>query len=184
MEIINREVAYEGEYLRLLRKTAITHDKHQIIWETVERTNVYGRGAVIIAAMDQKDNFILERHWRAPIESFIIQFPGGLTDRQYENNEQTAKRELLEETGYNAKTLIPVISTVAFPVLSSTMDINFFAPDVEYIGDVKRDIAEEFQVLQIPHNNIHEYLLDLPDNTMLDLKVPGLLWVLQAKGLI
>lgn len=184
MKITKREVAYEGKYLRILEKTAITRDGIEIIWETIERTNVHGRGAVVIAALTRNDDIVLERHWRAPIESFVIQFPGGLTDEQHESDEETARRELLEETGYVAESLIPVISVPAFPVLSPMMDLHFFAPDVEYAGTIKRDIAEEFQVLTIPREKIHEYLLSLPDNTMLDLKVPGFIWILQAKGLI
>ena len=184
MKVTRREIVFEGKYLRLVRKTSVTPANEEVIWETVERTNVYGKGAVGIAALTKKGEFILERHWRAPTESYVIQFPGGLTDNHQESHEETARRELLEETGYKANILVPLLSVPACPVLSSSTVGFYFAPEVEYTGEVKRDIAEEMEILTIPKNDLPEFLLNLPDNTMLDLKVPGIIWLLATKGLI
>ncbi len=184
MRVINKETAFEGKYLRLVRKTTVTDNNQEVIWETVERTNVHNGGVVVIVALTKNGEFILERQWRAPIESFVIQFPAGLTDVENESNEKTAKRELLEETGYAAAKLIPILAVPTNPVLSSVTAWYYFAPEVEYVGNEDRDIGEEIEVLTVTRDSLSKFLLNLPDNTKLDLRVPGIIWVLEEKGLI
>lgn len=184
MRITKRETAFEGEYLRLVRKTSITNTDTEIIWETVERTNVYGRGVVGVVALTQEGELILIRHWRAGIESYVVQFPGGLTDIEGESEEETASREFLEETGYFAKKLIPIMPVPVCPVLTSLEANYYFAPEAEFVGRENKDVAEEIEVLTIPRNSLHRFLSNLPDDTKLDLRVPGIIWILEAKGLI
>jgi len=80
----------------LARKHLETGSREQGIWETVERKNVYNKGAVVIIASTKERELVLERNWRAPLESFVIQFPAGLSDKEGESEEEVAKRELLE----------------------------------------------------------------------------------------
>jgi len=184
MKITSREIAFEGNYLRLVRKYVKTDDAKEHVWETVERTNIYHRGAVVIIALTPQKEVILERNWRAPIEAFVIQFPAGLTDRESESEEETARRELLEETGYLAKELIPIIPTPLCPALTPTEANHFLAPDVELVGKQKKDTTEEIEVLKVPVAKLTDFLLNLPEDTRLDLRVPGILWILEKKQLI
>ena len=184
MKIVNRETAFEGKYLRLMRKTSVSKENDEIIWETVERTTVYGGGAVMVVGLTNRRELILERHWRASIESYVIQFPGGLTDRQDESEEETAYREFFEETGYIAKQLIPILCVPESPVFSSLQAKYYFAPEVTYVGNKPEDITEEIEVITVPKDNLYEFLTNLPDKTMLDLRVPGIVWILEGKGLL
>lgn len=184
MRITGREVAYEGKYIRILKKYYETDNGKTGAWETVERTNVYHRGAVVIVAVTKNGEVILERNWRVPVESFVIQFPAGLTDREGESEEETARRELLEETGYRATELIPIMPAPLCPALTTTEANHFLAPEVEYVGQERKDSSEVIEVLKIPGKNLSEYLLNLPEDTKLDLRVPGILWILENKKLL
>lgn len=184
MRIMKRKLAFEGNHLRLVNKHFKTDAGKEGIWETVERKNIHNRGAVVVIALTKNQEVILERHWRAPIESFVIQFPAGLTDVAGESEEETAKRELLEETGYLAENLIPVILAPLCPALTPTEGNHFLAPEVEYVGKQRRDVAEEIEVLKVPIKELGHFLLNLPENTMLDLRVPGILWILERKKFI
>jgi len=184
MNITSREIAFEGKYLRLIRKYVQTDDGKEHIWETVERRNIYNRGAVVIIPITPQKEVILEKNWRLPIESFVIQFPAGLTDQESESEEETARRELLEETGYLAKELIPIIPTPLCPALIPTEANHFLAPDVEFVGIEREDTTEEIEVLKVPVEELSDFLLNLPEDTSLDLRVPGILWVLEKKQLI
>jgi len=55
---------------------------------------------------------------------------------------------------------------------------------VEFVGRGGREIGEESGVLKIPVDKISDFLLNLPEDTELDLRVPGILWILQRRGLI
>jgi ADP-ribose pyrophosphatase len=184
MEITNRDVVFDGKYLQVVKKYFMTDMGEEGVWEAVERKNIYGKGAVVIVALTGKGELILERNWRVPLESFVIQFPAGLTDKEGESEEETARRELLEETGYRAERLIPIISVPLSPVLTSTKSTHFFAPEAEFVGRGEKEISEEIEVLIVPRDKISDFLLNLPEDTELDLRVPGILWILEKRGLI
>lgn len=184
MEIVGKETAYEGKYLKIVNKyLRIGRGKHYV-YETVERRNIYGEGAVVVVALTKKKELILEKNWRAPLESFIIQFPAGLTDKRGETGEEAARRELLEETGYLAKKLIPVISVPLCPALTSTRAAYFFAPSAEFKGEQNTGEAEKIEILKVPIEKIDDFLLNLPQDTELDARVAGMLWILERKKLI
>ena len=184
MKITKKETVFEGDYLRLVKKHFETGSGKQGIWETVERKNVYNKGAVVIMALTREGELILERNWRVPLESFVIQFPAGLCDKEGESEEEVARRELLEETGYRAGRLIPVIPTPLCPALTPTRAIHFFAPEVEFVAKESKEITEEIEVLKVPLGELDDFLLNLPQDTELDLRVPGILWVLEKRKLI
>jgi ADP-ribose pyrophosphatase len=184
MKIIGKIPVFEGNYLRVVNKYCLNDAGQQLIWETVERKNIYQRGAVVIIAVTLNGEMIFERNWRAPTEKWVIQFPAGLTDVAGETEEQTARRELLEETGYLAERLIPVIASPLSPDLTPTVAAHFYAPEVTYSRAPDRDLGEKIEVIRVPLLKIKDFLLGLPADTSLDLRVPGVLWVMEKMKLI
>ena len=184
MEITKRETIFEGKHLKFVKKRFKTASGEEGIWETIERKNIYGEGAVVIVAITKERELILERHWRAPLEGFVIQFPAGLCDKEGESEEEVARRELLEETGYKAEKLISIMLVPLCPALTPTRATHFLATGVEFAGKESKEITEEIEVLKVPIEKLDDFMLNLPEDTELDLRVPGILWVLQRKGLI
>lgn len=185
MKIGDRRIAYQGKYLRLVNKEFRTVRGREGTWEVIERTNVYGSGGVVIIPLTRDRELILEKNFRVPVESWVIQFPAGLTDKIGESEEDAARRELLEETGYRAGELIRIkANTPLAPTLTSTMGTHFLARDVEFVGMVNDDANEEIEVLKVPLADIGSFLLGQPDDVMLDLRVPGILWLLEKKGML
>ena len=170
--------------MRVVDKHIVDDKGTQSTWETVERTNVSGRGAVIIVALTTDGELIFQKNWRAPLETYIIQFPAGLMDIPGETDEQTARRELLEETGYMADKLVPVISVPLAPAVMPTRAMHFFAPDVRYSGEPTGKDEEEIEVIRVQLGKVSDFLLNLPAGVELDLRVPGILWVMKEKKLI
>jgi len=70
------------------------------------------------------------------------------------------------------------------PVLTATRAMHFLAPEVEFVGRQGKEIGEEIGVLKIPVDKISDFLLNLPEDTELDIRVPGILWILEKRGLI
>jgi ADP-ribose pyrophosphatase len=184
MNVTDRKTIFEGRFLRIVEKNIVGSDGKQSTWETVERNNVKGRGAVVIVALTREGELIFEKNWRAPLESFVIQFPAGLMDVPGEDEEDTARRELLEETGYRADKLVPILAVPLAPALLSTGAMHFFAPDVVDTGEATNKDAEEIEVVKVPLNKVGDFLLNLPAGVELDLRVPGILWIMQQKQLI
>ena len=183
MQSSRQAINFEGKYLKFISRYYNLNDR-EVTWEFVTRTNVYHSGAVVIVALTEEHELILEKNWRIPIESYVIQFPAGLTDREGESEEEAARRELLEETGYLANRLIPIVTTPECSVLTPTRVKHFLAPDVEYVGHERRDDLEKIEVLKVPISALPDFLLNLPGDTILELRVPGILWVLEKQGLL
>ena len=185
MKVTGKKTVHEGRFLRIVEKTVNGSDGWARAWETIERTNVHGSGAVVIIAQTKDGELLFEKNWRAPIESWVVQFPAGLTDLKGESEEEAARRELLEETGYAATEMIPVFLSPLSAAVTGTRAMHYFAPEVEFVGNPSdRDMAEEIEVVKVPVANADEFMLNLPQGVELDLQVPGILWLMRAKGLI
>ena len=68
-KVTKREVVFAGNYLRVIKKYLETGGGEKYVWETAERTNIGGRGAVVVVALTKSGEVILERNWRVPLES-------------------------------------------------------------------------------------------------------------------
>ena len=184
MKITRKESVFNGTYLGIVNKHFKNNNGQEGIWETIERKNIYNKGAVAIVAITKERELILERNWRFPLESYVIQLPAGLTDKKDESEEEAARRELMEETGYLAGELIPIISTPSCSALISTRVTHFFAPDVEFSGITMRDTAEKIEILKVPIEEIDDFFLNLPEDTELDLGVLGILRIMEKKNIL
>jgi len=63
-------------------------------------------------------------------------------------------------------------------------DRYYFAPDVKYKGGNKTDIAEDIEIITVPVGSLYKLFTDLPDDTELDLRVPGIIWLVEKMGLL
>ena len=88
-------VLSEGKFLRLMARGH---------WEYAERTNA--TGAVAIVAVTDERRLVLVEQFRIPLAATVIELPAGLAGDviapSQESLADTARRELLEETGYAA----------------------------------------------------------------------------------
>jgi ADP-ribose pyrophosphatase len=85
---------YEGRYLRMVVRGH---------WEYVERTHAQGM-AVIIIAVTPDDHVLFVEQYRVPLQARTIEMPAGLVgdDHASDTLEDAARRELIEETGWQA----------------------------------------------------------------------------------
>lgn len=68
----------------------------------IKRSIVRHNGSAVMMAVDDKKRILLVRQYRLPAEKRLWELPAGRLD-EGENPLQAAKRELAEETGYQAK---------------------------------------------------------------------------------
>jgi ADP-ribose pyrophosphatase len=90
------------------------------------RDIVHHTGSVVILAVENKrtgPEVLLERQYRHAAERFLWELPAGRIDKG-ENELKAAKRELLEETGYTAKTWKRILKFYVSPgFVAETMSI-------------------------------------------------------------
>lgn len=69
----------------------------------VGRAIVRHRGSAVMMAVDEKQRVLLVRQFRLPAGGYLWELPAGRLD-EGETPLRAAKRELIEETGYRART--------------------------------------------------------------------------------
>ncbi len=95
-QVTNREEIFSGYVMDLRR------DDFDFHGETLRREYIVHPGAVAIMGMDHEGNLLLVKQYRHPQGKVMWEPPAGLLDALDEDPLECAKRELLEETGYQA----------------------------------------------------------------------------------
>jgi 8-oxo-dGTP pyrophosphatase MutT (NUDIX family) len=170
-EIREKEVVWEGRFLRTLRITYGDHEGRTRQWEAVERVNCAGIAAII--PVTDEGEALLIRQFRPSVNNYVVEFPAGLNDRN-ENIETVALRELLEETGYDAREMIFLARGPISSGLSNEILTVFLAKGLSYKGTGCCDETENIEVIRVPFHSIYERLAEFQKNgDFVDVKIFG-----------
>jgi nudix-type nucleoside diphosphatase (YffH/AdpP family) len=128
--------------------------------------------AVVIVAEDPLQRLVVIRQFRWAVRDWLVELPEGLIDPG-EEPLNAAQRELAEETGFTAKTWVPLFRVYPSPGFSDEIIHFFFANNLRAgraHGDADEEITVDFwsrsQAVQaIGADGIHNGLF-----------VTGILW--------
>jgi ADP-ribose pyrophosphatase len=134
-------------------------------WNGEEREIVERPDSVAVVAVDQEDNVVLVRQFRAPARRPLLELPAGTVD-EGEEPVQTAKRELEEETGLRggAWRRGPVFYTT--PGFCRERMHLFFAEGLEQ-GQARPHPGEEVELVRWPAAEIAGRLAEIEDGKTL-----------------
>lgn len=145
------KVIHEGEYIRLLQKGS---------WEYIQRSNC--TGIVIIVALSKDGKVIFVEQYRPPVGRSVIEFPAGLVndhpDIPNETLEEGAKRELLEETGYQAESIRHLMAGPVSAGSSADTVTMVQALDVVKVHSGGGDEGEDIVVHEIDLDQVDDWL--------------------------
>jgi ADP-ribose pyrophosphatase len=132
---------------------------------------------VAILALTANDEVVFVRQWRHAVQQELMEIPAG-TAEEDESPEETARRELLEETGYRAGELTLIaryFSSAGFLTEQMTL---FFAEGCT-LGQKNDDADERTEVVLVPRAGISR-LIDPENQQVKDAKsLIGLLWLMR-----
>jgi ADP-ribose pyrophosphatase len=100
---------------------------------------------------------VMVEQWRHGSRSVELETPGGLMD-EGETPEQCGIRELLEETGYHAGSIVHLGTVHPNPAIQSNLQHYIFAKDCHEVADPKLDQSEDVTVKLIPLAGIPEMI--------------------------
>ena len=170
---VGSEELLHGHFLHAFRDTVRLPDGSQ-----ASREYVIHPGAVMVVAELPDGRLVLERQFRYPVQSVMIEFPAGKLDAG-EASLSCARRELLEETGYTAKQWAR--AGVLHPVISySTECIDiWFARDLT-AGQRQLDQGEFLDVFSATADEILQWCRD---GGVTDAKtLTGALWLQNVRS--
>jgi len=96
--VLEEQLLYQGRWSNLVEFIYEDEKKQIRKWEGLHREN-NAEAVIILAKMKPSERYIIIRQFRPPTNSYLLEFPAGLVDSG-ETRDQTAIRELSEETGY------------------------------------------------------------------------------------
>jgi ADP-ribose pyrophosphatase len=146
----------EVELFRGLRFSVVRR-KYSKDGGVFERDVVVFPEAVVVLPFISRDRVILVRQFRAPFNDFIIEAPAGVVD-EGESPEDTARRELVEETGYYPRRLTKIGSFTPAPGYSTEVLHFYVAEDLEYVGS-RPEVYEVLEPLDFSFKEVYEMVL-------------------------
>jgi ADP-ribose pyrophosphatase len=165
------ETLFESRWIRFHR---IGH------WDFVVRPD--SAHCVGILAITPEDEIILVEQFRIPIQKNVIEIPAGIVGDEAEHRgeplEETARRELLEETGYRAAHIEKLITTPTSAGLTSEFIHLFQASGLARETDGGGVAGENITVHHVPLANLREWLRDQESaGKAIDFKIHAALWL-------
>ena len=144
-------------YIKPWKVVSSTHPRKYLRVDTCELSDgrliekmvfEFGTWATVMALTPQQE-VILIRQYRHGLSEIIWEFPGGVVEPD-ENPLDGARRELLEETVYAARTLVETGRLSPNPDNHTNHIHTFLALDVEKVAAQNLDVNEEIQVFPTP----------------------------------
>ena len=153
------ELIFDGKILHLYRDDIALPDG-----KPAERELIRHIGAVCVIPVTKDGRVVMERQYRYPVDEVILEIPAGKLDSKDEDHEEAARRELEEETGYHAKTLIPLGKFYPACAYSDEAIWMYLAKGLEK-GDRHLDADEFLDVELIPLTDLVKQVLagEIPD---------------------
>ena len=165
------EILYDGQWLRMVRRGH---------WEYAERTHGNGM-AVIIIAVTPDDDVLFVEQYRVPLGARTIEMPAGLVgdDHAHDTLESAARRELIEETGWEASRVDVLLIGPTSSGMSSERIAFVRALDLTRVGEGGGVDNEDITVHTVPRAQAPAWLMrKQAEGFELDLKLWAGLWMI------
>lgn len=142
---------YKGKYLQLVARGT---------WEYATRSGV--SGVVAILAITPGGKILLVEQFRNPVQSSVIELPAGLAgDLEHARDEDmadAARRELVEETGYDAARFELLNRGPSSAGLTDEMIVLYRAHDLKKVDAGGGDATENITVHEVPLVELRAWL--------------------------
>ncbi len=109
---------------------------------------------VLILALTPQQEVVMVRQYRHGNEQICLELPGGLVDPEDSSPELSAKRELLEETGFKVSNIRLIGECYPQPAILSNRCFFYLAQGAVKEHEQNLDAGEDIEILTVPLKDI------------------------------
>ncbi|MFY7804327.1 MAG: NUDIX hydrolase [Limnoraphis robusta] len=156
-----------AKWKQLYSKFIINHQWCRVRQDTVELPN----GTIIddffvnvrpdialVLPITPQNEIVFVCQYRHGVGEVLLELPAGSFSPTEESPEFAATRELTEETGYVAESMIKLATLYDNPVKDTNSVHLFLASNVQRLQERQLDITEEIEVILVPVEQVMEYI--------------------------
>ncbi len=149
---IRRELAYKGSILDVYKDTMELPDGKTEAWDFVD----HRKGGACIVPVLPDGRILVIRQYRPAIDRETVELPAGARNSAAEDTMETARRELLEETGCRAGRLSLLLKLKTAAAYCSEFTDVYLAEELDMGESQSLDEAEEIRYEAVPLSTLLE----------------------------
>ena len=144
-------IVYAGKHVQMISRGG---------WEFAHRPGLTGIVGVI-AVTDDRELILIEQY-RPPLKAIVVELPAGLAGdvkgSETETLASAARRELMEETGYAARTMKQVATGVSSAGITDEVLTLFLATGLKKTGLAEGDGSEQITTHLVPLDDVEAWI--------------------------
>jgi ADP-ribose pyrophosphatase len=152
--IIGRRIEYERPWIAVEAKEVRVEGADDSTYYSI-RTADYA----VVLAVTGDGRIPLVRQFRPAVEARSLELPSGLVEAG-EPPEDTVRRELLEETGCRAASVVPIARFDVDTGRMQTVEHAFFAPEVEVVASAPSGEEADLEVIFATPDELRDAIRD------------------------
>jgi 8-oxo-dGTP pyrophosphatase MutT (NUDIX family) len=176
-QILSSQEIYDNPWISLTEHQVINPNGGRGIYGNVHFKNL----AIGILVLDDARNTWLVGQYRFPLKQYSWEIPegGGALDV---NPLESAKRELLEETGLQAQSWMELQRIHLSNSVSDELGIIYLARDLSY-GKAEPEETEQLQVQKLPFEQAYQMVVagEITDSISVAALLKLKIWMLEGK---
>ena len=156
-------------------------------WEYAKRPN--STACIAILPILGNGDIVLIEQFRVPTQKNVIEIPAGLVGDEEafkdESLAETAGRELIEETGYKADTITPLIGSPTSAGMTPEITHIFAGTNLTKVSEGGGVAGENITTHIVPFTELSTFLSEKENaGCLIDFKIHAALWLASQQGLL
>jgi ADP-ribose pyrophosphatase len=109
---------------------------------------------VNIIPLTKSNEVVMIHQWRHGIAEFTLEIPGGMVDSSDPSPKHAARREMIEESGYDSDKILQLGMVHPNPAIQGNICFSFLATNVRQVDKPIAQGNEETEVVLVPMKEI------------------------------